>query len=81
MTTEKTLELQEIALKSFFSLGCKDFARVDFLEDQNGKHYLMEINTIPGFTSHSLVPMAAKAIGIDFDELTLQILAMAGLQK
>ncbi|MEX1032683.1 MAG: D-alanine--D-alanine ligase [Cellvibrionaceae bacterium] len=66
--------LQELALKAYRSLGCKGWARVDFMADVAGKFYLLEVNTVPGMTSHSLVPMAAKAAGINFEELVVRIL-------
>ena len=50
------------------------WGRVDFLLDETGNHYLLEVNTAPGMTDHSLVPMAAAATGLDFPELVTQIL-------
>ena len=50
------------------------WGRVDLLVDENGKPWLIEVNTVPGMTDHSLVPMAAKVAGIDFEELVWQIL-------
>lgn len=67
-------ELQDLALSAFKATGCKDFARVDFIQDQDGAFWLLEINTIPGLTSHSLLPMAAKAIGIEFEDLIVRLL-------
>jgi D-alanine-D-alanine ligase len=55
-------------------MGAKTWGRVDFILDKDQKPYLLEINTVPGMTSHSLVPMAAKATGLSFDELVLTIL-------
>jgi len=55
-------------------LGCKDWGRVDFIVDQNNKPYFLEINTVPGMTSHSLVPTAAKSNGLTFENLVLEIL-------
>ncbi|PPD13495.1 MAG: D-alanine--D-alanine ligase, partial [Methylotenera sp.] len=57
-------------------IGCSDWGRVDFLMDEEGNHYFLEVNTSPGMTDHSLVPMAAKAAGISFDELVVKILSM-----
>lgn len=59
---------------AYSSLGCKGLARVDFMEDANGEFYLLELNTVPGMTSHSFVPTSAKRVGIDFDELLLRML-------
>jgi len=59
------------------ALGCRDLSRVDFLLDASGAAWLLEINTIPGFTSHSLLPMAAARAGIGFDELCDRLARMA----
>ena len=67
-------ELQMLALRAHDAIGCKGWGRVDAMRDQAGRFWLLEINTVPGMTSHSLVPMAAKARGMDFDELVLRIL-------
>ena len=61
-------------MQAFKVLGCKGWGRVDFLMDEAGKHYFLEVNTSPGMTDHSLVPMAAKAAGMDFDALVIRIL-------
>jgi len=65
------------AVQAFRVLGGRGWGRVDFLMDESGDHYFLEVNTSPGMTDHSLVPMAAKAAGIDFDTLVLEILEMA----
>ncbi|MDR2876363.1 MAG: D-alanine--D-alanine ligase [Methylobacillus sp.] len=65
------------ALHAFRVLGGRGWGRVDFLMDESGGHYFLEANMSPGMTDHSLVPMAAKAAGIAFDELVLRILDMA----
>lgn len=64
----------ELALEAFNELGCSGWGRVDFMADSDGTPYVLEVNTIPGMTSHSLVPMAAKVAGIDFVELCWRIL-------
>jgi len=66
--------LQRLALQAFEALGCEGWGRIDLLCDTDNKPWLIEANTIPGMTDHSLVPQAAKAAGIDFDELTWRIL-------
>lgn len=66
--------IQAEALQAFRVLGCSGWGRVDFLMDEAGKHYFLEVNTSPGMTDHSLVPMAAKAAGLDFDALVINIL-------
>lgn len=72
----KEVQIQQEALVAFKVLGCKGWGRVDFLMDEAGKHYFLEVNTSPGMTDHSLVPMAAKVAGMDFDALALRILSM-----
>ena len=67
--------LQEIAVTAGQVIGIKGWARVDVFIDQNGQYQLIEINTVPGMTDHSLVPMAAKQAGIGFEELVWRILA------
>jgi D-alanine-D-alanine ligase len=63
-----------LALAAYESFGCDGLARVDFMQDRRGMFYLLELNTVPGMTGHSFVPIAAKQAGIDFDELLLRIL-------
>jgi D-alanine-D-alanine ligase len=67
-------EMQELALAAFKAAGCSGWGRVDVMRDKQGNNYLLEVNTAPGMTSHSLVPKAARAIGIEFDELVWRIL-------
>ena len=75
------VELQALAKKAFFALGCEGWGRVDVLRDAvSGEFKLLEVNTVPGMTSHSLVPMAAKACGLGFDQLVTQIVEL-GLQR
>lgn len=65
---------QSIALTAFKSVGASGWGRVDLLTDENGAPWLLEVNTAPGMTDHSLVPMAARAAGMDFEELVWRIL-------
>jgi D-alanine-D-alanine ligase len=65
---------QRLALEAFRLLGCSGWGRVDLMLDRAGEPYLLEVNTIPGMTDHSLVPMAARARGIAFEELVIRIL-------
>ena len=65
---------KNLALRAFRELGCSGWGRVDFMSDDDGEPQLIEVNTVPGMTSHSLVPMAAKQAGIDFAELCWRIL-------
>ncbi len=75
----REMELRGLCLRAFELIGGSGWGRVDFLLDEQGREYLIEVNTLPGMTSHSLVPMAAKTAGIDFDELCWRILE-AGLE-
>ncbi|PKO54469.1 MAG: D-alanine--D-alanine ligase [Betaproteobacteria bacterium HGW-Betaproteobacteria-2] len=77
LAPEKEAQIQAEALQAFRTIGGRGWGRVDFLMDEAGKHYFLEVNTSPGMTDHSLVPMAAKARGISFDQLVLEILEMA----
>lgn len=67
--------LQDLALRAFAALDGRAWGRVDVMRDAAGRPWLLENNTVPGLTDHSLVPMAAQAAGIDFDELVWRILA------
>ncbi len=69
--------LTTLACQAFSSIGASGWGRVDFLCDESGQPWLIEANTVPGMTEHSLVPMAAKTAGINFEELVLRILATA----
>lgn len=71
------VELARVALAAFDVLGAEGWGRVDLMLDAQRRPWLLEINTVPGMTSHSLVPMAARAAGIDFEELVVRILAGA----
>jgi D-alanine-D-alanine ligase len=70
----KEKQIQALSLKAFQALGCRGWGRVDLMLDKRGKPYLLEINTAPGMTDHSLVPMAARAVGISYEDLCVQIL-------
>jgi D-alanine--D-alanine ligase len=69
--------LQELALRAFHGLKCRDFARVDFRLSPQNEPYCLEVNTIPGMTATSLVPKAAQAAGVDFDALVERIMRLA----
>ncbi len=66
--------LQQICAKAFDLIGCEDWGRVDFMMDAQGKPWLLEINTLPGMTSHSLVPMSAKVSGLSYADLCWALL-------
>ena len=67
-------EIQKISLKAFQAVNCSGWGRVDVMLNETGEVFFIEVNTVPGMTSHSLVPMAAKQLGIEFDELVIKIL-------
>ena len=73
----KAVELQCLGLRAFQVLRCADFGRVDFRMDEKGDFFCLEVNTLPGMTPTSLVPKAAKAIGIRFEELVEKICLLA----
>lgn len=75
LSAEKEAELKALALRAYQSLACSGWGRVDVMADQAGNFYVLEVNTVPGMTSHSLVPMAAQAIGLSFEQLVVRILA------
>ena len=76
LAPEVNITIQELALAAYRALGCKTWGRADvMLEQKTGKPYLLEMNTSPGMTSHSLVPMAAKAAGVEYAELVLWVLS------
>lgn len=77
LTPEQEALIQAEALQAFRAIGGEGWGRVDFLMDDQGQHYFLEVNTSPGMTDHSLVPMAAKAAGLSFDALVLEILRLA----
>ena len=70
----REMELRAQALEAFLALGCRGWGRVDFLMDDAGRAYLLEVNTSPGMTDHSLVPMAARVAGISYEQLVLLVL-------
>jgi D-alanine-D-alanine ligase len=71
----KEQELIDLCARACDAIGIQGWGRVDVMQDQQGRFWLLEVNTAPGMTDHSLVPMAAKAAGLDFQQLVLAILA------
>jgi D-alanine-D-alanine ligase len=69
--------MRELALAAFQAAGCSGWGRVDIMRDRSGALFLLEVNTAPGMTSHSLVPKAARAQGIEFDDLVWRVLEMS----
>jgi len=72
--------MRDLALRAFRVIGCRGWGRVDVLLDTEGNPYLLEINTAPGMTDHSLVPMAARQAGLSFDELCMRVLELARVE-
>ncbi|MHB2095299.1 D-alanine--D-alanine ligase [Pantoea dispersa] len=77
LSAEKEAELQTLVLAAWRALGCSGWGRVDVMVDGDGNFQLLEVNTSPGMTSHSLVPMAAKQAGYSFPQLVARILELA----
>lgn len=82
LAPEVNSEVQDLALAAYKALGCRTWGRADVMLDQKtGKPYLLEMNTSPGMTSHSLIPMAAKAAGVSYADLVLWLLMQTLQQK
>lgn len=77
LEVENEANLQKLVLKAWRALGCRGWGRIDVMLDSDGQFYLLEANTAPGMTSHSLVPMAARQAGLTFSQLVVQILELA----
>lgn len=71
---EAEREMQALVFKAFTAIGCSGWARIDVMRDIQGRNFLLEVNTAPGMTSHSLVPKSAKVVGIEFEDLVWRIL-------
>lgn len=78
LEAQREAELQSLVLKAWNVLGCRGWGRIDVMLDGDGQFYLLEANTSPGMTSHSLVPMAARQAGMSFSQLVVRILDQAG---
>jgi D-alanine-D-alanine ligase len=74
LSAQAEAHMASLALAAFDAVGAEGWGRADFMADHTGRPLLLEINTVPGMTDHSLVPMAARAAGIDFEELCWQVL-------
>ncbi len=79
LSETREAEYQELALEAFKSVAARSWGRVDFMVDKAGNPWLIEVNTVPGMTDHSLAPMAAKVAGIEFNDLVWRILEGATL--
>lgn len=75
LSVEDEQALQTLALQAFDKVGAKGWGRIDAMRDEQGNFWLLEVNTVPGMTDHSLVPMAARAAGLSFQQLVLSILS------
>jgi D-alanine-D-alanine ligase len=74
LPAKKEKALQALTLRAFDAVGCRGWGRVDIMLDKRGRPWLLEVNTSPGMTGHSLVPMAARAVGISYEDLCVKIL-------
>ena len=74
MAPEKEQELAELSSRAFAAVSGTGWGRIDLMQDQSGRFYLLEANTVPGMTEKSLVPKAAREAGLSFEQLCLQVL-------
>ncbi|HEY9397980.1 MAG TPA: D-alanine--D-alanine ligase [Burkholderiales bacterium] len=81
LPAQQEVAIQQQALQAFRALGCSGWGRVDVMLDRAGQPYFLEVNTSPGMTDHSLVPMAARHAGISYEELCLRVLQLAALKS
>lgn len=81
LTAEEEKSLQALSLRAFQAVGASGWGRIDAMQDQDGNFWLLEVNTVPGMTSHSLVPKAASAVGYSFDDLCVAILEQTFVQS
>jgi len=79
LPAEVEREVQALAVQAYRVLGCRGWARADVMLSADGKPFLLEMNTSPGMTGHSLVPMAARAVGISYEDFVMQVVATAAL--
>lgn len=77
LSVDISTKIQAAALRLYKELGCRHYARIDFRLNPQGEFFCLECNTLPGMTAHSLVPMAAKAVGITFEQLVEKIMQLA----
>ena len=80
LSAEREQAISALVLAAYRSLGCRGWARADVMVDAaTGQPHLLEMNTSPGMTGHSLVPMSARAAGLSYEDLCLQVLSLARL--
>ena len=77
LSNEKLEEIKDYAWHAFSTLGCKNWGRVDFIEDEEGNFQIIEVNTVPGLTEKSLFPKAASYAGLSFDEVVMKVLQLS----
>ncbi|MCP1065507.1 D-alanine--D-alanine ligase [Serratia symbiotica] len=77
LSAEQEAEMAALALRAYRALDCRSWGRIDLMQDSDGSFYLIEVNTSPGMTNNSLVPMAARQFGLSFSQLVTRILALA----
>ncbi len=77
LSVARERDMQALCLKAFRALGCRGWGRVDLMLNRQGRAFLLEVNTVPGMTDHSLVPKAARAVGMSYEDLCLRILEAA----
>lgn len=73
--------IRQLSVRAYNALGARGWGRIDIMLSKRGEPFLLELNTSPGMTGHSLVPIAARAVGIDYEDLVLRILALATLEQ
>ncbi len=77
LSAARERDMQALCLKAFRALGCRGWGRVDLMLNRQGRAFVLEVNTVPGMTDHSLVPKAARAVGMSYEDLCLRILEAA----
>jgi D-alanine-D-alanine ligase len=77
LSAARERDMQALCLKAFRALGCSGWGRVDLMLNRQGRPFLLEVNTVPGMTDHSLVPKAARAVGMSYEDLCVRILEAA----
>ena len=77
LSAARERDMQALCLKAFRALGCSGWGRVDLMLNRQGRPFVLEVNTVPGMTDHSLVPKAARAVGLSYEDLCLRILEAA----
>jgi len=81
LSEQQEAKFAELTMQAFNAVGASAWGRVDFMVDKNNQPWLIEVNTVPGMTGHSLVPMAAKQAGLSFEDLAVQILSLAECER